>query len=219
MSLRLDDAETQVRALTRHTTDTTRLTQVLVRLWLHHSYRLARSWLAGVSPTLYLQTSADLPIAAGAALALSTVSATHEHTYRVDRKLDDGTYRPLERADPLDPNNHYAGAYTFREEGASLLFGPDATFSGTVRVLYHLTPATLTVDADLFAIPVQLELPLQFLTAGLVALMDGDGAAGKEAWDKLAEATCPGITRADRQLRERHGLHPIRAGLHRVQGY
>jgi hypothetical protein len=219
VALRLDDAETQVRALTRHTGDTTRLTQVLVRIWLHHSYRLARSWLSGVSPTMYLQTSSDQTIAAGASLTLATVSATHERTHRVDQKNSDGTYRPMERADPLNPNAHYAGRYTFREEGASLLFGPDATFSGTVRVLFHLTPATLTADSDPFLIPVQLELPLQFLTCGLVALMDGDGAAGKDAWDKQADKIAPGITRADKQLRDRHGLHPIRAGLHHVQGY
>jgi hypothetical protein len=219
VALRLDDFETQVRALTRHTGDTTRLTQVIVRVYGHHAYRLARSWLTGVTPELYLQTSSDQTIAAGAALTLATVSSTHDHTHRVDRKLDDGTYRPMERADPLDPNVHYSGRYTFREEGGSLLFGPDATFSGTVRVLFHITPATLTADADVFVIPVQLELPLVFLTCGLVALQDGDGAAAKKGWDDQAEKIAPGITRADKQLRNRHGMHPIRGGLHRVQGY
>lgn len=219
MSLRLDDAETQIRALTRHTGDTTRLTQTIVRLYLHHSYRLARSWLTGVAPELYLQTSLDQAIAAGGTLALSALSSSHDHTHRVDRKLDDGTYRPMERADPLDPNVHSSGHYTFREEGAVLLFGPDAAFSGTVRVLYHITPATLTQDSDVFAVPVQLELPVILLSCGLVALQDAEGAVAKKGWDDQAERICPGITRADKQLRNRHGLHPNRAGLQRIQGY
>jgi hypothetical protein len=216
VALRLDDAETQVRKRSRHQGDTVRLTQVSLRIDLHIAYRQLRSWLQEPAPELYLLTSSTLPVTAGAAVTLATVSATHERTYRVDRMLSDSSWRSMERADPLTPNAHQLGTYTFREEGGSIVFGPDGTFAGSVRVLYYATPATLTADADLFAVPVQLEQPLIFLTCALVALDDGDGASGAKGWTDMADAL---LKLAAPQLRRRHGIHPQNAGLRKVRGY
>jgi hypothetical protein len=213
-------AENQVRALTKHVNDTTRLTATDLRIYLDRAYKDVRTWLIEPAPSLYLQTSSTQAVTAGGTVSLATVSTTHEHTERVDQQLSDGNWRALERADPLMPNSHVAGKFTFREEGGLLLFGPDSLFEGNVRVLYHNTPATLTTDSDAttgtFAVPVAVEQAIIYLACGLVALADQDGSEAKAGWDaeagKVLGAALP-------QLKKRHGRHPQRAGLQRVLGY
>ncbi|HKO86712.1 MAG TPA: hypothetical protein VJ140_19615 [Actinomycetota bacterium] len=223
MSVHIDTAETDVRALTRHTGDTTRLTQPAVRRYLNLAYRQIRTWLQLTAPELYLLTSLDLPVAAGGTVNISEDVGDIDGIFRVDQRLDDGTYRPLEVASYANPNVHGAGMPTFREEGGILRFGPDATFSGTVRVLYYAALPDVTDDDDpedeTFQIPASCDMAFLFLTCGLVALQDGDGAAGKASWDGLADKICPGVLRADKQLRARRGVHQERAGLQRIQGY
>lgn len=218
MALRLDDAETAVRALTRHTGDTTRLTQVQARIYLHFVYRELRTWLRQltVAPQLYLLRSSDQVVAAGGTVTLATVSASLESPFRVERKITDGSYRPMLSADEGDPNNHQAGGYTWREEGGLLRFGPDDFFEGTVRVLYHDTPATISTDAATFAVPVELEVPLQLKTCGYVALQDSEGAEAKASWDSTAQAL---MDAAVPGLRKRRGVHQQAAGLRAVMGY
>ncbi len=218
--LDLEGAEGQVRAFTRHVGDVTRLTQPNVFLFLNIAYRQLRTWLQGEAPELYLLTSSDLPVAAGGTVSQSDISPSFEKTFRVDQRLDDGRYRPLEWASMADPNVHCVSGQTVREENGIFRFGSDADFSGVVRVLYYDTPADIAEednpDEERFLVPPCLELPLVFLACGLVALGDGDGAAGKKGWDDLAGAL---MKEAGPQLRARKGVHQERAGLQLIQGY
>ena len=66
MSLTLLQAETEVRALTRHDSDTVRVTQTLIRVWLHHEYRALRTWLQDVAPELYNTVSGAITLAEAA---------------------------------------------------------------------------------------------------------------------------------------------------------
>lgn len=214
MALTLASAEDQVRAFTRHTGDTTRLTQPNLRIYLNTVYRQLRSWLRDKAPRYYLLTSTDQVVAAGGTVTLTTVSSTIEAPHRVDWKLSDGTYRPMEAADQLDPNTNQTGLYTWREEGGVLKFGPDALFAGTVRVLYHNTVADISSGS--FEVPTQLDLPLVWMACGLVALADGDGSSAKDSWDKLAEDQ---LKKSLPQLLKAHGVHTQNSGLRVVMGY
>ena len=192
----------------------TRLPDATLRTYHLHAYRQLRTWLQDAAPDLYLLTSADQAVAAGGTVATSAISATFECPYRVDRELSDGSYRPMEAADAADPNTHQLGNYTWRLENDVFRFGPDANFSGDIRVLYYATPAALSADGDNFAVPVNLELPLVYFTCALVAIHDQDGAGAAKAWRDLAD-----LPEVARQLRKRRGVHQQRAGLHKVRRY
>lgn len=221
MALTLLQAETNARTLTRHDADT-RFSPAQWRVWAHEEYRKLRTWLRqpSVAPELYLLTSTDQAVAEGGTVALSTVSATLEAVHLVEWDAGQGEFRAMERADSVQRQGHKTGRYTFRVENGVIKFGPDSSFSGSVRVLYHATPATLTTDSDpvtgTFAIPVQLEQPLILRTCGWIAIRDGEGAAGKKAWDDAADAA---IKEALPLLKAQHGIHPRRGGLHQVMGY
>lgn len=226
MALTLIQAETQVREFTRHDTDT-RLTETQVRAWLHHEYRVLRSWLQDFAPSLYLVCSSEVTIAAGEELQLSSAESTFERLHRVEYKVDD-VWRPMERANEVDVSNHVAGRFTFREEGGCLHFGPDDLFSGTVRVKYYGTPPTLSADDDIFNIPVSLELPLVVRTCGWVLKRDeGDDAAIRAAYAEAdlmlygvgGTAANPMPGSVAHIMKKRHGVHPQSSGLRRVMGY
>lgn len=215
MSLTLAQAETNARTLTRHDSDT-RFSSTQWKVWAHDEYRRLRSWLRQeeVAPEFALLTSSNQTIAEGGTLTLSAVSATFEGVHLVEWDVGDGDFRPMERASSVERNVHISGRPTFREENGVLKFGPDDTFGGIVRVLYHNTPADLTTDA--FVLPVQCEQPLVMRTCGWIAIRDGEGAGGKKAWDDAAQAL---LDEALPTLRARHGIHPRRAGLQIVMGY
>lgn len=215
MALTLAQAETNARTNTRHDSDT-RFSSTQWKVWAHDEYRRLRTWLRDeeVAPGFGLLTSSNQTIAEGGTLTLSAVSATFEGVHLVEWDAGDGDFRPMERASSVERNAHATGRFTFREENGVLKFGPDDTFSGTVRVLYHNTPADLTTDA--FVLPVSCEMPLVMRTCGWIALRDGEGAAGKKAWDDAAAAL---LDEALPTLRARHGIHPRRAGLQIVLGY
>ena len=221
MPLTLLQAETTARALTRHDNDA-RIGQVLWRVWANEEYRRMRTWLRGeeVAPTFALLTSANLPVAEGGTVTLSSISPTLEGVHLVEWDVGQGRFRPMERADALDRNRHKSGQFTFREQAGVLAFGPDGQFAGTVRVHYHNTPAALTTDSDpvtgTFAIPPECEMPLTLRTCGWIAVRDGEGMAGRKGWEDAAQAL---LDEALPALQKRHGIHPRRAGLHVVMGY
>ncbi len=217
MALTLAQAETNARTNTRHDSDT-RFSSTQWKVWAHDEYRRLRSWLRGqeVAPEFGLLTSTNQTLAEGGTLTLSAVSATLEGVHLVEWDVGDGDFRPMERASSVERNAHVTGRFTFREENGVLKFGPDDMFSGTVRVLYHNTPADLASGSDPFVLPVQCEVPLVMRTCGWIALRDGEGAPGKKAWDDAAAVL---LDEALPTLRARHGIHPRRAGLQIVMGY
>ena len=217
MALTLLQAETNARTLTRHDSDT-RFSQTQWRIWGNQEYRRMRTWLRqeDVAPQFGLITSADQTVALAASLTLSGISATLEGVHLVEADVGGGFYRPMLKADVLNRNSHGAGGYTFREQAGVIVFGPDGLFSGTVRVHYHNTPADLTADSNPFVIPVECEVALTLRTCGWIAVRDGEGAAGKKAWDDAAQAL---LDEALPALQARHGVHPSYSGLHVVLGY
>jgi len=226
VSLSLAQAETQVREFTRHDEDT-RVTQAQIRVWLHHEYRLLRSWLQDFAPSLYLVCSDEVAIAAGEELQLTSAESTFERLHRVDFLVGE-VWRPMERANEVDVNNHVAGRFTFREEGGCLKFGPDDLFSGTVRVKYWGTPPTLEDDDDVFNLPFIMELPLIVRTCGWTYKRDfGDDTAIKAAYAEAdlmlygvgGSATNPLPGSVAHIMKQRHGTHRQSSGLRRVMGY
>jgi hypothetical protein len=217
VSLTLLQAETNARTLTRHDADT-RFSQTQWRIWANDEYRRMRTWLREeeVAPEFALLTSSDQAVALGATLALSAVSATLEGVHLVEWDAGGGQFRDMQRADRLSRSQHASNLWTFREQNGALVFGPDALFSGTVRVHYHNTPAALAADASTFDVPVSCELPLTLRTCGWIAVRDGEGAAGRQAWEDAADKL---LKEALPALRARHGVHPTQAGLHVVMGY
>jgi hypothetical protein len=226
VSLTLLQAETEVRILTRHESDTVRVSQSVIRTWLHHEYRALRSWLQDVAPQLYLQVSGAITIAEGDEIQLTSALVTFERMMAVEYDAGDDDWREMERSSPLAPNRSAAMAPLFRVEGNRLRFGPDDIFSGDVRVKYWITPATLSTDGALFEIPVQLEHPLILRACGWVATKDSkDNATSKKDFDAMADvllygkdgnqdAPKPGSAMA--VLKGQTGIHPHSQGLRRV---
>ncbi len=217
MALTLLQAETNARTLTRHDSDT-RFTQTQWRVWANQEYRRMRTWLRQeeIAPEFALLTSQQAVGLAGTVL-LSSVSATIEGVHLVEWDVSgNGNFRAMEKADSFQRNIHNAAAYTYRQQAGVLVFGPDGLFEGTVRVHYHNTPADLTADSNPFVIPVECELPLTMRTCGWIAIRDGEGAAGRKAWEDAAQKM---LDEALPALKAQHGIHPGRAGLHVVLGY
>lgn len=215
--LTLEEGEDQVRVLTRHVGDTTRLPQTHLRVHLNAAYRQRRRWLrAGEdppNPELYLLVSPELEVAQDDDIQLTSVSVDFEAIFRVDFKVDDDHWRPVELADSIDYNQHVVGGPTYRREGDYLFIGPDVRDTYTIRVLYYENPPALDEDDDVFAIPEALERPLIYEACAFVAVADQDDPAGFIALrdDALREAR-PALLKST-------GRHPQRAGLRKVMGY
>lgn len=214
--LTLQEAEDQVRVLTKHVTDTTRLTQTALRVHLNAAYRQRRRWLRSgdpaPNPELYLLVSPELEVGQDDDIQLSSVSVDFEAVFRVDFKVGDH-WRPVELADPIDYNQHAVGGPTYRREGDFLFIGPDVRDTFTIRVLYYVNPAALDESDDVFEIPEALERPLLYEACAFVAVADQDDPAGHLALltGALAEAKAA--------LKSSTGRHPSRAGLRKVMGY
>ncbi len=218
MSLTTAQAETDARTLTRHDADT-RFTSTQWKVWANKEYRRLRTWLRGkdIAPEFALLTSQQA-VGLGGTVLLSSVSATLEGVHLVEWDATGaGNYREMARADSLQRNVHRGGSYTFRQQAGVLTFGPDGLFEGTVRVHYHNTPADLIgAPYDVFIVPAECELPIVLRTCGWIAVRDGEGEAGRKAWEKAAEEL---LKEALPALKAQHGIHPQRAGLHEVLGY
>lgn len=216
MSLTLQEAEDQVRVLTRHVGDTTRLTQAALRKHLNAAYKQRRRWLrAGddpPAPELYLLITDEIDVAQDDDVQLSSVAHDFEAIFRVDYKIGD-IWDLVELANPLAYNQHVTGKPTYRREGDFLLFGPDARDTLTVRILYYENPDNLDEEDDVFAVPESLERPVIHEACALVAVSDQDDPAGHLTL--LAGA----LAEAKAELIVSKGRHPQRSGLQKVMGY
>ena len=218
--LTLQEAEDQVRVLTRHVGDTTRLTQPALRGHLNAAYRQRRRWLRAEgpkgepapAPELYLLVSPELEVGQDDDIQLSSVSVDFEAIFRVDYKVGD-CWDLVELADPLAYNRHAVGGPTYRREGDYLFIGPDVRATYTIRVLYYENPPALDEAADVFAVPEALERPVLYEACAFVAVADQDDPAGHLSLltGALAEAKAA--------LKTSKGRHPQRAGLRKVMGY
>lgn len=219
MALTLTQAEADVRVLTRHVSDTTRLTQAVTWGFLNKEYRKLRSWLIDIAPQLYLATSGDITMpdpTTGQEVELESASFQYEKLYRVDQLNENGDetfWMEVERAHPTNPNYHQSQRVTWREEGGCLIFGPDNEVEGTFRILFYATPPELTVGASTFLIPHQLEDALRYGTCAKIALADGDSP--KEWMDLYKDE----LKMAMPELAKRYGVHSSRAGLRKLLPY
>ena len=214
--LTLQQADDQVRVLTRHVGDTTRLTQTALWAHLNAAYRQRRRWLRSgdpaPAPELYLLVSPEVEVGQDDDIQLTSVSVDFEAIFRVDYKVGD-RWDLVELADSLAYNRHAVGAPTYRREGDYLFIGPDERDTQTIRVLYYENPEDLDEAADVFAVPEALERPLIYEACAFVAIADQDDPAGHLALltGALAEAKAA--------LKTSKGRHPQRAGLRKVMGY
>jgi hypothetical protein len=225
VALTLQQAEDEVRAKTRHQSDTVRLTQAVLRAKLNRVYRELRSWLADKVPTHpsnAIATSGLITLPdddGGLEVSLRSDSYAYDKLFLVEwrsRQTPD-VWVPVDPATLPDRNQNAGCPYTFREEGGCLVFGPDWLGSdGTpvvFRVKFFQVPPVLTETDATFKIPVQLERPLLYRVSAEVAEDDGndpqdfDGKATK----LLAEAEIA--------LKGRKGRHSPQAGLIRRRGY
>lgn len=132
----------------------------------------------------------------------------YDRIYRVDRLMLDGIYRPVEAANPTDPDMHAVGIWTYREEGANIVFGPSNSFDGTYKILFHETATISTAGAGTETISLYsgLELVLIFRVAALMSLrVDGDAGPFPKMADDLMEKQAPMLKRRAPAGR-RHGL-------------
>lgn len=219
MAITLTTARDRVRKRTRHTnTADPRLTDAHVDDALMETYRNIRTRLQEAAPTMYLTTStAQSVVASSPALAQASINAAYENTYRVDRHWEGEGYREVPRADPLNPNVHKGSALTWREEGGSILFGPDndEIITGTYQVIFWITPADITNPANPFLIPAGLESALIAGACSIVAINDGDAKA-QDMFDRRYEALWKAALPS---LSGRHGVHQRDAGFRRVLPY
>lgn len=203
--------------LTRHVTDTTRLTQSVLRGFLNKEYQKLRSWLIDVAPQLYLVYSGNIVLpdpVDGLEVELESASFQYEKMYRVDQLDDDGNqWLPVEPADLVSYNLNQTGRVTFREEGGLCIFGPEDNVDGTFRIVFHATPPALTVAGSNFLIPHQLEDALKYATCIKVAISDGDSP---KEWEDRLKAE---LKEAEPVLRKRWGQHQSRPGIRKILGY
>ncbi len=225
MSLTLLDAETRVRARTRHTNDTARLTSVVVKELLHTAYVELRSELETIVPQLYLAQSSDLVFPDGEINQIDTVAGAVRFTnlYRVE-KCYVGTggqagpgWRAVQAGSDEEPNVHQAGGPVFWRQGIYINLGPDTHSAATYRIFYHQTPALLVNPSDVFEIP-ESTIPVLLLKAlAWVAFQDtappSAAASVKKTHDDMADAALAKISPA---LRREYGVHGRRHGLKMV---
>lgn len=214
--LTLAQAEEQVRILTRHVGDTTRLTQTALRLHLNAAYRQRRRWLRSggdpPNPELYLLITDEIDVAQDDDVQLSSVSHDFEAIFRVDFKVGE-SWVPVELADPLDYNQHATGRPTYRREGDFLFFGPDERDTLTVRILYYENPEDLDEDDDPFEVPEALERPVIYEACAFVAVADQDDPKGH------MQLLSGALAEAKAALQSSTGRAPPRSGLRKVMGY
>lgn len=220
MALTLGQAETEVRALTRHELDT-RVTSPQIVSWLNRVYRGLRAELQGIAPELYVTTSDEITFEddeAGNEIVLSDANVNFDHILRVERRAPGDTrFFGIQGGSPISPNETVHGRVSFVIEHKCLkLSAPGGRTGGTYRVVSYVVPMQLSDANAYFQLPSQLELPLLYRTVGLVHLRDGDGPRAKKEWDDLADAEIERVTPA---LEAQGGIHPVTAGVGRVMGY
>lgn len=216
MAITLGQATTKVRARTRHRQDT-RVEDTEIHGFLNEAYRTLRTRLQTIAPRLYLQISAEITFDNDEAneIALADADVNFGEVYRVEKQDLNGAWRPIEKADAVDPNNAVHGRVTYRVEHKCLKLGPDIYTAGTYRVHYHPYPAALTDANAFFQLPQELEQALIYLATGQVLEQDGD-AGSIEKFDDLAEKH---IAKVSPALRRQQGKPSGTAGLRHVLPY
>ncbi len=219
MSLTLADAEARVRARTRHTNDTARLTSAVCKELLHTAYVELRAQIQVIVPQLYLAQSPDLALPDGQLNQIDTSNALARYAslYRVERMVNDIGWRVVERGSDENPNEHQTGSWTFTRQGVYINLGPDRFTGITVRVFYHQVPDVLVNPTDVFEIP-DITIPVLLLkTIAWVTFQDtvpmSAAIAAKKAVDDLADAELAKITPT---LKQEYGVHAQRSGLRMV---
>lgn len=109
--------------------------------WVNEAYLQLRRRLADLVPDLYTVVSADLTIASGNALSLSSLT-TLGKILAVQRK-ESADYYSLPLAPATDPDA--SGTLSYRQRGtAAVDIFPATSAPGTYRVRYVSKPAALT---------------------------------------------------------------------------
>lgn len=222
MSVSISQGEALVRKRTRHlSADDVRATTADIRGELNRAYRTLRLKLSRRVPQLYIKTSDDLELPEGEENTIEldeTDCGNVSNIWRVDRFCSSpspGIWRPLDRADEIDPSQTPSGNINFYRKGRCLVLGPDSYTGGTYRVLFHVVPNELTgTDPnELFLLPDELDDPLVLLASAPILLNDGD-LSDAEKLEAMSEKK---FDAAVFELRQQYGLHQKRAGLRMVR--
>lgn len=221
MSVSLSQGEALVRKRTRHlSASDPRAATTDIRGELNSAYRKLRLKLSRKVPQLYAKTSGDLVLPDGEENTIEldeTECGNVSNVWRVDRFFEapsPGIWRPIDRADELDPSQTASGNVNFYRKGRCIVLGPDTCTGGTYRVVFHVVPNELdgSDPNELFLLPDELDEPLVLLASSVILLNDGDFGDS----EKLEARSNKGFDEAVVELRDQYGLHQKRAGLRMV---
>lgn len=217
MSLSLSQAETKIRARTRHLqTDDPRASSPQIWGLANDAYKRVRLRLRTIAPQLYQRRTDSILVDIDNDLDFTPIGGTFDALFLVERLNTVNKWDPVERADEGAPRDHQLGGITYHRQGGRLMFQDECgelTTPITVRLTYFVVPTELSDANALFQVPESLEQPIVQYASASQFEHDGNAPAEAKACEDKAEAL---IKEATPALRRQYGIQQNRSGLKRI---
>lgn len=189
------------------------ITDAQLIAWVNEDVQLMYRQLTEYVPEAFVKVSATFPLTNSINyqdVTASPLSLTDfGKIYRLEM-LVGSIYRPLEQADPLDPERCSSSAFTLRVNTVTVY--PSQNAAGTYRLSYLPSPPALTLAATAISMPSGFERPLaERVCARIRSRFEEDPSfhlqAADAAWREYR-----------RYLRRQYGAHPT-SGLRQVRAW